>query len=209
MNEIEQRVRLAKGPRRILSREREAELTRRQREILDDLGAVFDDGFVHLTMADLAKRMNCSLRTLYGLAPSRDELVLVVVDRNLWRVGRAAMAAIDSSQPPLEVIRAYLAAANVAVATMTEAFAHDCDSVTATRELNQSHLDYLIAITHGMLDLAVERGEIDVVDTAAVARVLAAVGTEFARADVLPTLKTSPKKAADEVVGLILAGLSQ
>ena len=84
MSEVDDRVREVKGPRRILSREREASLTQRQREILDELGAVFDDGFVHMTMADLAKQMNCSLRTLYGLAPSRDELVLLVVDRNLW-----------------------------------------------------------------------------------------------------------------------------
>lgn len=207
MSEIEDRVREVKGPRRILSRQQEASLTERQREILDDLGSVFDDGFVHLTMADLAKRMNCSLRTLYGLAPRRDELVLLVVDRNLWRIGRAAIAAIDPAQPPLEVIRAYLAAANMAVANTTEAFARDCDSVATTRELNQSHLDYLIAITRSMLDLAVERGDTAIVDTAAVARVLAAVGTELARAEILPTLKTSPKQAAQELVDIILVGL--
>ncbi len=207
MSEVDARVREVKGPRRILSREREASLTQRQREILDELGAVFDDGFVHMTMADLAKQMNCSLRTLYGLAPSRDELVLLVVDRNLWRIGRAAIAAIDPTQAPLDVIRAYLRAANMAVANTTQAFARDCDSVVATRELNESHLDYLIAITRSMLDLAAERGEIAIADTAAVARVIAAVGTEFARAEILPTLKTSPKEAADEMVDIILSGL--
>ena len=55
---------------------------------------LFAGGFATLTMAELAARLNCSLRTLYALAPSRDELVLVVVDRNLWRVGRAARDAV-------------------------------------------------------------------------------------------------------------------
>lgn len=207
MTEIEARVREVKGPRRLMSREREASLTDRHREILDELVAVFDDGFIHLTMADLASRMNCSLRTLYGLAPSRDELVLLVVDRNLWRIGRAAIAAIEPDQPPLEVIRSYLAAANIAVANTTEAFAVDCAGVPATRELRQSHLDYLIAITRSLLDLAVDRGDVAPIDTAAAARVVASVGNDFAGPETLPTLQTSPKEAADQMVDVILRGL--
>ena len=46
-------------------------------------------------MADLAARLNCSLRTLYGLARSREELVLMAIDRNLWAIGRSARTAAD------------------------------------------------------------------------------------------------------------------
>ena len=45
-------------------------------------------------MAQLAARVNCSLRTLYALAPRKDALLLMVIDRRLHRIGRAAMAAI-------------------------------------------------------------------------------------------------------------------
>ncbi|MFV2039904.1 MAG: hypothetical protein ACC660_06640, partial [Acidimicrobiales bacterium] len=50
---LEDRVRQVKGPMRELHRDREQALTGRQREILDDLTTVFEDGFRHLTMADL------------------------------------------------------------------------------------------------------------------------------------------------------------
>ncbi len=206
--EVERRIRTVPAPRPVLDRERERQLTRRQREVLDQLGSVFDDGFAHLTMADLASRANCSLRTLYELAPSRDELVLTVVDRNLWRVGRRAMRAIRADMEPLEAIRAYLAAATVAVGTTTEAFARDLATVPAAQRLSDEHSAYLVAVTRCLLDLAVERGHIADVDTGAVARVVAGVGRDFARPEVMGLLRSSPKQAADTVVDIVLRGLA-
>lgn len=209
MTGLDVRIRKVKGPRPELSRNRERDLSTRQREILDELIGVFDDGFCHLTMADLAARVGCSLRTLYGLASSRDELVRVVVDRNLWRIGRAAMGAISPDMAPLDAIGSYLRAATIAVANTTEAFAADCESVEPTRQLQEGHSNYLIAVTRTLLDMAVERGEIvrAELDTAAVARVVAGLGRDLARPEVLPTLRTSPKQAADSIVDIILAGL--
>ncbi len=200
---LEARIREVKGPRPELSRDREHDLSPRQREILDELTGIFDEGFRHLTMADLAARVGCSLRTLYGLASSRDELVRVVVDRNLWWIGRAAMGAISSDMAPLDAISSYLRAATVAVANTTEAFAVDCELVEPTRQLQEGHSNYLIAVTRTLLDMAVEDGDIvdTEIDTAAVARVVAGLGRDLARPEVLPTLRTSPKEAADSMVG--------
>lgn len=175
--------------------------------MLDGLQGVFDDGFADLTMAELAARLNCSMRTLYALAPSRDELVLIVVDRNLWRVGRTAQNAIEPAMAPLDALRAYLQAANVAVSRFTEAFARDLAEVPAARHLQEGHNDYLLAKTRQLLDRAVERGDIAPVDTAAVARVMAGLGRDLARPEVIPTLRSSPKEAADEVLDLLLRGL--
>jgi AcrR family transcriptional regulator len=191
----------------VLARERERALTTRQRELLDKLGAVFDGGFADLTMAGLAARLNCSLRTLYELAPSRDELVLVVVDRNLWRIGRTAANAIDPDMGPLDALRAYLRAATQAVSGTTQAFARDLAAVPAAQRLNDDHSAYLIAVAQSLLDLAVERGDIDPIDTAALARVMAGVGRDFSKPEVLATLRSSPKDAADAVVDILLAGL--
>ena len=207
--ELERRLRAVRAPRPVMSREREHQLTDRQREILDELGAIFEHGFADLTMAELASRLNCSLRTLYGLAPSRDELVLTVVDRNLWGIGRTAMAAISPEMEPLDAVEAYLAAATMAVSDTTEAFARDLESMAAGRRLNGEHSDYLVAVTRCLLDLAVEQGAIADVDTAAVARVIAGLGRDFARPDVIPSLRTSPKEAADTVVSLVLTGLRE
>jgi AcrR family transcriptional regulator len=205
--EAQRRLRAVPRPRPVLGRRRERELTARQRQLLDELGTMFDEGFAQLTMAELAARLNCSLRTLYALAPSRDELVLVVVDRALWRVGRAAREAIGPDMAALDAVRAYLRAATVAVSGMTEAFSRDLDAVPAAQQLSDEHDEYLFAVTRTLLDLAVEQGEVADVDVAAVARVLAGLGRFLARPEVIPTLRSSPKEAADEVVDLVLRGL--
>jgi AcrR family transcriptional regulator len=207
VDEMRRRLRAVRRPQPLLGRDREQALTERQRQLLDQMEHLFAGGFANLTMAQLAGQLNCSLRTLYALAPSRDELVLVVVDRNLWRVGRAARDAIREDLPPLDAVRAYLEAATVAVAGWTEAFARDLAAVPAAQELEEGHNEYLFNVTRTLLDLAAERGDVADVDSAAVARVLAGLGRLFSRPRVISSLGSSPKEAADEVVDLVLRGL--
>lgn len=194
-------------PRPVLDREREEQLTERQREVLRQLDAMFRDGFAELTMAEIAARAGCSLRTLYALAPSRDELVLMVVDRQLWRIGGKAQRVIADETAPLDAIRAYLRAAHAAVSRSTDAWSRDIGTVPAVKALVDSHNQYLIDVTRILLDTAVGRGDIADVDTAAVARVLAGLGRSFADPEVARTLRSSPPQAADEAVEIILKGL--
>jgi AcrR family transcriptional regulator len=204
---MQRRLRAVRRPRPVLDRARERRLTDRQRQLLDEMEHVFATGFAELTMAELARRLNCSLRTLYALAPSRDELVLMVVDRKLWRIGRMAREAVADDVAPLAAVRAYLEAATFAVSGWSEAFARDLAAVPAAQQLEDGHNEYLFDVTRTLLDLAVERGDIADVDTAAIARVLAGLGRLYSRPEVIPTLRTSPKQAADAVVELILRGL--
>jgi AcrR family transcriptional regulator len=197
-------------PRRVLDRERERALTGRQRELLDDLQRLFfAEGFAQLTMAALAAQLRCSLRTLYALAPSRDELVLIAVDRNLWRVGHSARVAIEPDMSALQALRAYLRAATVAVSERSAAFARDLAAVPSARALAQGHRQYLYEVTKAILDLAVCHGEMEPVDTTAVARVLAGLGGLFSQPEVIPTLRGTPKESADEVLEIILRSLER
>ncbi len=202
-----ERLRSVPAPEPVLSRERADALTDRQREILDELGRIFDKGFVDVTMAELAGQLNCSLRTLYGLADGRNELVLMVVDRNLRKVGRSARDAIHDDMTALDAIRAYLSAATVAVQDTTEEFARDIRTMPEGVSLNIGHSDYLISVTKALLDIAVEEGEIADVDSVAVARMIAGLGRDFANPDVLTQLRSSPKESADAMVDIVLSGL--
>jgi len=205
---LRDRLRQVPAPEPVLSRRREAELTARQRELLDELGRIFDKGFVDVTMAELAAQLNCSLRTLYGLAEGRNELVLMVVDRNLRKVGRVANRVVNDDMTALDAVKAYLGAATVAVQDITPEFADDMATIPEGSAMNADHSEYIIAVTQALLDAAVEQGEIAAVDTAAVARTIAGLGREFARPDVLPLLSSSPKDAADAMVDVVLRGLT-
>ncbi|MFP6662594.1 MAG: hypothetical protein VCC00_00120, partial [Deltaproteobacteria bacterium] len=73
LNAGETRLRFpgVRAPKPLLDAEAELRLTERQREILDELEvAGAEPGFATLTMAEIAAQMNCSLRTLYGIAPT-------------------------------------------------------------------------------------------------------------------------------------------
>jgi AcrR family transcriptional regulator len=206
-DELTARMRAIKRPQSIMSREREQALTRRQRELLDRLGAMFDDGFADLTMAELAARLNCSLRTLYLLAPSRDELVLTVVDRSLWKAGRSARDVIQPGMGPLEALRVYLEATTFAVVGWTEEFSRDLAAVPSAQELRDEHDEYLFAVTCTLLDIAVERGEVGEIDTAAVGRILSTLGRTFTRPEIMHTLTQSPQEASSDLLDLIVLGL--
>jgi AcrR family transcriptional regulator len=155
---LQQRVRAVPAPPPVLDREGEAALTDRQREILDELGTIFNKGFIELTMADLAAALNCSLRTLYGLAQSRNELVLMVLDRNLRKIGRAAHAAVDDDMSGLDAVRAYLSAGNTAVADVTPELGADMAVVAGGLEMWEAHEEYLISVTAALLDGDVPHG---------------------------------------------------
>jgi AcrR family transcriptional regulator len=207
-SEVTARIRSVTPPLALMPPEREEALTQRQRELLDELTQLFEHGWADLTMADLAARMNCSLRTLYELAPTRDELVLTVVDRNLWRVGQRATASVTAPDiAPLDAIRSYLRAATVAVAAVSPAFARDLAAMPAAQALEDAHNDYLVAVTRALLDLAVEQRAMGPVDTAAVARTMAGLGRDLSRPEVMATMASSPKDAADTIVDVVLRGL--
>ena len=198
-----------RAPKPLLSPETDRRLTTRQRQVLDALEAlVAKEGLAELTMAEIAAQVNCSLRTLYGIAPSKEELVLTVVDRRLHRIGRRAIATLDASLSPLEALRAYLQVVNEAVQPETVSVSREFANVPGAGRLLDAHEGYVIAVTKSLLDRAVAEEQIPPVDTAALAHVLGGLGREFARPDLANGgLSAAPKQSADAITEIILRGL--
>ncbi len=195
-------------PKSLLPPNAERRLTERQRQVLDALeGLVVRGGLAKLTMAEIAGRVNCSLRTLYEISPSKDELVLAVVDRRLHRIGRAAIGSLDEDMPGLEALRVYLKAVNEAVQPTTAAFGRDFADLPGAKRLLDTHESYVVAVTRSLLDRAVAEGQIQPVDTAAMAHLLGGLGREFSRPEVIPLIAGTPKRTADTLTEIILRGL--
>jgi AcrR family transcriptional regulator len=159
-------------------------------------------------MAQLAARVNCSLRTLYALAPRKDALLLMVIDRRLHRIGRAAMAAIEPGMDALTALRAYLEAATIAVAPTTEAFARKLATVPGAERLTRAHANYVTAVTERLLERAVAERQIEPVDTGALALVLGGMGAS-SRAPRAAALQASPKATSDAILAIVLRGLAR
>jgi len=199
-----------RAPRPLLPADAERALTSRQREVLDALEKLaVDDGFAELTMAELAARANCSLRTLYGIAPRKEALLLIVVDRRLHRIGRAAMAAIEPGMDALTALRAYLEAATTAVGPTTEAFARRMATLPGADRLVHGHGNYVVQVTERLLERAVAERRIAPVDTGALALVLGGLGGFFSRPEVIPRIQGTPKQTADAIMEILLRGLER
>ena len=199
-----------RAPEPLLPSDTERRLTSRQRELLDELERLLTTSALsELTMAQIAARTNCSLRTLYGISPSKDELVLILVDRALRRIGRAAIKPLEESMSPLEKLRAYLHAANRALQPTTASFGQEFAKTPGARRLIDAHENYVIAVARSLLEGAVAEEEIGPVDCAAVAHVLGGLGREFTRPEVADRIAAQPEHAANAVAEIILRGLVQ
>jgi AcrR family transcriptional regulator len=146
-----------RAPKPLLSAEAERQLGARQLELLDELEEKLRaEGLADLTMAEIAAFLGCSLRTLYGIAPGKDELLLTVVDRRLHRIGRAAIEALRASMRPLDALREYLQSANEAVQPEVLALSAHLVKVRGAERVISAHEDYVIAVTQNLLDRAID-----------------------------------------------------
>jgi AcrR family transcriptional regulator len=166
-------VAAGRRPRPLLSQRAEQQLGPRHREVLDQLEALFlREGFSGFSVRELAAHVGCSRRTLYELAPSKDELVLIVFDRFLHRVGRAALDAIDPTRPFAEQIRAYFLG-GLELQRISLVFGEDLTDEPAARRLFDRHYGYVMAVVEQLVRSGVDAGEFRPVTPAVVAGLLA------------------------------------
>lgn len=69
---------------------------------------VLQDGFSRLSVGDLAERLSCSKRTIYEIAPSKNELVLNVLRSFFARIRADADEAAAQRSSPAEGLHDYL-----------------------------------------------------------------------------------------------------
>jgi len=192
----------------ILDAEAAAQLTERDRDILQELTRIFmESGFARYRMVDLATELRCSLRALYRLGSSKEDLFLVVLERIAFTYGRAAAEAVSEQMTALQAVDAYLRTGNEMVGIFQGQLGIDvAESPRAAARIDVCAA-YGIDVVRALLDFAVERGEIRPVNTGALARMLAGAARDFARPEAMPLLQASPQEAANDMLDLVLEGL--
>ncbi len=197
----------ADAPRPLLSRTEEARLGDRHREVLDEIEAIFvDRGFAEFTISDLASRIGCSRRTLYELAPSKDQLVLVVLDRFLHKKGRNALDAIDPDAPTVEQIRSYLAGG--VEFGWEHRFSDDLADDAAARRLVDVHYRFVMTVVRRLLDRGVERGEFRPINTQVAAAALTGASQFISEPAMLDEFALPTHAVVDQIVDLIVPPLT-
>ncbi|MCF8589855.1 TetR/AcrR family transcriptional regulator [Gordonia liuliyuniae] len=185
------------------------DLSSRAAQILDEMGNVFiTEGFKHLTIADLASRLQCSRRTLYEIAPNRTELVLIAIDRRLRRVGRVGAERLHSITDPRELLEQYMLAGQSEVYRTDVRFTEDAARDPAVTRLMTDHFRYHVAIVQAIIEYGIDQGAFRKVNTRVVAEVIDASLARFADPDFgHATAGMTFEDATTELVPLLLAGI--
>ena len=182
----------------------------RQSEILDELEAVFlAEGFRNLTIADLVDRLHCSRRTLYTLAPSREELVLIVIDRVLGKVATEAASKAAVTPDPADAITAFLGAGVLSLSRARRSFTEDVESYMPTKYLYDRHVHSALGALSRLVAEGVEQGMFRAYHPPLVAEILDAAVERIRRPEALARAGVSTSQALAELGELMRYGLVQ
>lgn len=197
---------LVGAPRPLLSQRAEAALGARHREVLDGLAQLLVDGELGtLTIGDLANRLGCSRRTLYELAPSKEQLFLLVLDRLMHRIGRTAIAAVDADEPASVQLRQF-ATASLMYSFGSDAF-DDVGEFPGARRAIDRHYRFATGVIERIVAGGIDRGEFRPMNPSVAAVVILASAVHLARPDVLEDLGLPLDDAVAQMLDITVAGL--
>ncbi|MCD6681470.1 MAG: TetR/AcrR family transcriptional regulator [Burkholderiaceae bacterium] len=175
--------------------------------MLDALENLFlDEGFREVTVAALAKRLRCSRRSFYELAPSKEALFLRVFDRYLKRLREAGRHGAHGL-PAQEAIVAYLAPALDAARKLSTRLMGDVQSYPPARALWERHTRERMTGLQVLIDDCVRTNVFRGVDPYLVAEVMSASLRRIGEPDFLTKAGLSYRDAVQELYGLLLRGL--
>ncbi|WP_320668698.1 TetR/AcrR family transcriptional regulator [Patulibacter defluvii] len=180
----------------------------RQEEVLDTVEVVFRrEGLRGVRMGDLAAEANCSRSTLYEIAPSKEDLFLLVLDRMMRRISLRGALAIEQAGTNMERSAAMLTSGALDFAELGPRYLDAVRDHPPARIL----LDRWIAVCRDMLetliDRAIDEREVRPVNGRVVAEVMFASVLTFTDPDFVRTSRVTTAEALRGMVDLLLDGL--
>ena len=184
-------------------------LTDKHINVIEDFESLLETGIANLTMSDIASHLKVSLRTLYEIAPSKEDLITTTMDRILTNIGREALSNMKDVKSPLERLRIYMRIGNEAAGPKLQKFDGDLDKIKGAKEMIDFHQNYFISFIKSLLDEAQAANEIREIDTQALAITLGGIARELSIPDNKKSLEDLPEKSSNMVTDLILESLNQ
>ncbi|MAH79414.1 MAG: TetR family transcriptional regulator [Gammaproteobacteria bacterium] len=181
--------------------------TKRHNEIIDALEVLLESGVPNLTMSEIAKKLKISLRTLYEIAPSRDELILMTMDNILKKLGKFAMDSVSEIHSPVEKLEEYLMIVNQAVGPKFDRFLKDMEKINGSKMTADYHENFIKNFIKELLEQAIKKKEIKAIDVKAFAILLGGIGREFFKEENKRSINFSPEESANSITSIILNGI--
>ena len=181
--------------------------TKRHYEIIDALERLLEQGVPDLTMSEIATKLKISLRTLYEIAPSRDKLILMTMDNILKKLGKFAMDSVNEIDSPINKLEQYLFIVNQAVGPKFDRFLIDMEKINGSKTTADYHENFIKNYIKRLLEEAIERKEIKLIDVKAFAILLGGIGREFFKEENKNSINLTPEESANSITSIILNGI--
>ena len=182
-------------------------LTQKHLEVIQNFENLLEDGIANQTMSDIASNLRVSLRTLYEIAPSKEKLVISTIDRILTNIAKQALGSLKNIESSVDKLRTFTEIGNEAAGPRIQKYAVDLTRIKGADEMIRSHESAYIDHIKRLLEEAVEKDEIQSVDTRAVAIMLGTVARIFSKKNHQEKLAASAEESANMISGLIIDGL--
>ena len=125
--------------------------TKKHQDTIQDLEKLLEKGVPDLTMSEIASKLKISLRTLYEIAPSKDQLILMTMDKILVKLGKHALDSVSEIQSPIEKLEQYLFIVNQAVGPKFNTFLKDIEKINGSQKMADYHENFISNYTQKLL----------------------------------------------------------
>lgn len=183
-------------------------LTSRQTELREALvNLVLAEGFRHLTMADVAARLNCSKRTLYALAATKEQLALLTVCDFFHRCTNEVETALARTRAPAQRVTRYLQAVAEALRPASQAFRDDVAAHALTNEIYEQNTLAAARRVRELIDAGTKAGAFRRVPAAFVSEVVTATMRRITSGEIRQATGLSDAEAYAELAQLVVAAI--
>ena len=186
----------------------ERRLTNRQTQLRDALvDLVLAQGFSHLTMDQFAAQLNCSKRTLYALASSKEQLAVLAVRHFFKRATEQVETAIARTRAPAKRVTRYLEAVAEALRPATRAFRDDIANLRPATEIYEQNTLAAAHRVRELIDEGTRAGAFRRVHAAFVGEVVTATMRRITSGEIAAATGLSDAEAYSELAQLVVAGI--
>jgi AcrR family transcriptional regulator len=180
----------------------------RRTELFDALvDLLLAEGFAGLTLDDLAARLRCSKRTLYGLAGSKEQLVRAVVVHFFRAATERVEAAVRAADGPAAQVAAYLDAVARELAPASTAFFDDVAAFPPAAEVYERNTRAAARRVQQLVDAGVAAGAFRAVHAAFVGDAVSTLMVRIQQRGVATATGLDDASAYTHLADLLLHGL--
>lgn len=185
-----------------------ARLSPRLGTLLDALLELFlAEGFAHLTLDDVARRLSCSKSTLYALADSKEQLVVRVVRQFFAAATRRVEDRLAEADDDLDRVGVYLRAVSSELAPASPQFFADLATFAPAGEIYARNTEFAAQRVRELIDSGVGTGAIRAVHARFVGVAVTEVMTAIHAGTLARSTGLDDAAAYDHLADLVVHGL--